>query len=155
MTNYEKIDNRFSYTKQRKLINGRTTGCNKCVGYCNYCNHRGFLNIELQAEHNCIEKQCFHYIPKERTKPKNNAKKDISNEILILANELIKDMDGVKLIRANSKNINSYEIYYITLTNDYSFSKCVDILNETQKIKAEFLRLNYDFDTCVKLFMAS
>ena len=49
----------------RKCINGKFTGCGKCVGYCSYQIHPGFLTRELRKEHDCIKKGCYYYQSKK------------------------------------------------------------------------------------------
>ena len=51
---------------ERKCINGRVTGSNKCVGYCQYEEHPGFLTKELRRQHDCIKKKCCYYIGKSK-----------------------------------------------------------------------------------------
>lgn len=56
-----------SFNHTIKCINGRVTGSNKCVGYCQYEGHPGFLTKELRKQHNCIGKECYYYIQKRKT----------------------------------------------------------------------------------------
>ena len=48
----------------RRCINGKTTGCGNCVGYCKYNGHPGYLTRELRKQHDCVKKGCNYYIPK-------------------------------------------------------------------------------------------
>ena len=48
-------------------MDGRVYGCSKCVGYCRYYGHPGFLTGKLRQEHDCLGKGCAHYVPKERS----------------------------------------------------------------------------------------
>ena len=48
----------------RRCIDNSITGSNKCVGYCQYDGHPGFLTKDLLKQHNCIEKECYHFIAK-------------------------------------------------------------------------------------------
>jgi len=50
----------------RRCIDGRITGSGKCVGYCEYEGHPGYLTKELRKHHDCINKSCHHYYPKEK-----------------------------------------------------------------------------------------
>ncbi len=50
----------------RRCIDGKTTGCGNCVGYCQYREHPGYLTKELRKKHNCIKKGCRYYLPKEK-----------------------------------------------------------------------------------------
>ncbi len=49
----------------RKCIDNRIVGSNKCVGYCSFEEHRGFLTQKLRKKHNCIKKKCHYYIQKK------------------------------------------------------------------------------------------
>ena len=49
----------------RRCIDGRFTGSNKCVGYCDCYLHRGYLTKELRKQHNCLVKECGHYVSKK------------------------------------------------------------------------------------------
>lgn len=59
-------DNYQSNPHHRRCIDGKITGCGKCVGYCNYDGHPGYLTKELRKEHDCIKKGCNYYISKCR-----------------------------------------------------------------------------------------
>ena len=50
----------------RRCIDGSHTGCNRCVGYCTYYEHRGFLTKELRKQHDCLKKGCRYYVNKEK-----------------------------------------------------------------------------------------
>ncbi len=50
----------------RRTIDGKTVGCSKCVGYCSYDEHTGFLTQKLRKQHNCIKKRCDYYIGKKK-----------------------------------------------------------------------------------------
>lgn len=49
-----------------RCINGTKTGENKCVGYCNYAGHPGYLTKKQRKEHNCIRKNCYYYEAKTK-----------------------------------------------------------------------------------------
>ncbi len=50
----------------RRAIDGRIIGSCKCVGYCDYDGHPGFLNEKLRKKHDCIKKNCLYYIAKPK-----------------------------------------------------------------------------------------
>lgn len=57
------------YEKHERLcIDNSITGCNRCVGYCQYNEHPGFFTGKLHKQHNCIGKQSFHYVAKPKKK---------------------------------------------------------------------------------------
>lgn len=64
-TKYQQLEAQYGKGYDRRLIDGRITGCGKCVGFCQYHNHSGFLTKEQRKEHDCLRKQCFYYVPKQ------------------------------------------------------------------------------------------
>jgi len=61
---YHQMERRHGRGHDRQLINGRITGCGKCVGYCRFDEHAGFLTKELRQSHDCLGKQCRYYLSK-------------------------------------------------------------------------------------------
>ena len=61
---YSDCERSYGEGHNRRCIDGRMTGSGKCVGYCRYDGHPGFLTREQRKEHNCIQKECFYYLPK-------------------------------------------------------------------------------------------
>ena len=64
---YSYLEKKQTSPHRRRCINGQITGCGKCVGYCTFCEHPGYLTKELRKEHNCIKKNCHYYQAKEKT----------------------------------------------------------------------------------------
>ena len=64
---YSYFDNKQKQTHNRRTIDGSITGCGKCVGYCQFSEHSGFLTREQRKEHNCIGKGCHYYLSKPKT----------------------------------------------------------------------------------------
>ena len=60
----------------RQCIDGSITGSNKCVGFCSYYGHSGFLTADLRRQHDCLGKQCTNYIPKHKNKKKERSVKE-------------------------------------------------------------------------------
>lgn len=46
---YSSLDRKQNHTHNRRTIDGSITGCGKCVGYCQFSDHSGFLTKEQQA----------------------------------------------------------------------------------------------------------
>ncbi len=65
---YLLLEKREGVRHERRLINGKVTGCGNCVGYCRFEEHAGFLTREQRREHDCLGKQCRYYLgkPKKR-----------------------------------------------------------------------------------------
>lgn len=61
-TAYQQMESLYGSGNNRRLIDGKITGCGKCVGYCRFEKHPGFLTRMQRKEHNCLGKRCFYYI---------------------------------------------------------------------------------------------
>ena len=70
---YSAYESQLKTPHHRKCIDGTITGCGKCVGYCQYQEHPGFLTKDLRKEHNCIKKGCYYYLPKVKRVEKVNS----------------------------------------------------------------------------------
>lgn len=159
---YSTNQNRYAqYEKQnhskhnRRCIDGTVTGCNKCVGYCQYRGHPGFLTAKQRLEHDCIGKQCFYYIPKppkEKEMPKHFV--DLSSTILTMVHRAMIEDGGVRVIRVENTEFNQYKAFYITITNEFEFEKYSSQIQSELDIELNFVKLNYDFDKCVALLCA-
>lgn len=62
---YEQFEKRCK-NHERRCIDGRLTGSNKCVGYCKFEGHPGFLTKELRKRYNCLGKGCNYYVGKPK-----------------------------------------------------------------------------------------
>ncbi len=71
-TTYSSYEAKNTTPHHRKCIDGKVTGSGNCVGYCQYCQHPGYLTKELRKEHNCIKKGCNYYLPKEKPAIQHN-----------------------------------------------------------------------------------
>lgn len=63
---YRQMESMQVSPHKRKCIDGKVTGSGKCVGYCRFNGHRGYLTSELRKQHNCLGKDCYYYSPKEK-----------------------------------------------------------------------------------------
>lgn len=139
---------------QRRCIDGSIVGCVKCVGYCQYREHPGFLTEEQRKTHNCVGKGCNYYLQKPR-REKDEKAKDLSREILAFAKSHLSIDSGSLPLRVElSKQYGVYQIDYIAITNDCCFENLLSAIRQKFHVEAEFIRLNYDFDRCVALFCA-
>ncbi len=58
-----------------RCIDGSSTSCGKCIAYCKYSGHEGFLTRELRKKHDCLGKRCDYYLPKPKKMQKNICKR--------------------------------------------------------------------------------
>ena len=63
---YQLAERKFGDSHDRRLIDGTITSCGKCVGYCMFQDHPGFLTKQQRQAHNCITKQCMYYAAKPK-----------------------------------------------------------------------------------------
>ena len=146
---YAYYDGLYSSPHHRRCIDGSITGSSKCVGYCEYSEHKGFLSEKLRNERNCIEKGCYYYLPKQqcqRPKTKDSRPK----EVISIASEVLSSIEGLKILRAD-KSANGWILKYITISNSYSigaFEKSIsEAIGETVIMKD----LNYGFEAAAKM----
>ncbi len=136
----------------RRCINGKITGCGNCVGYCQYEEHPGFLTEELRRKHNCIGKECYHFIPKP-LKEKNKNKCRFQNTYLNEINCCLQQFEGLKVLSVNETN-DGLLLRYITITNGYSLEKLSGLLTKKLGCNIDWEKLDYSFDVCTKLLFS-
>ena len=150
---FEKYNSPSEYT--RRCINGKTIGCNKCVGYCQYEGHPGFLTKEQRQQHDCIGKECRYYVAKpKKQRCEVRTFKEKINAVLEFAQSIIDINSGVKVIRVEAEEDKSYKAYFVAITNDFRFETCYRAFHAAFNADIVFVRLNYDFDTCAALICA-
>jgi len=160
---YSTADSRYEqYEKQcrskydRRCIDNSITGCNRCVGYCQYAEHPGFLTEELRKQHNCIGKQCFHYVAKPK---KKNAPQlivvDLTSSILAVARKVMCQNEFARVLRVENIEFKKYNAYYVSITNECNFDRYSSQIKDELGVDVDFINLNYDFDKCVALLYAN
>jgi hypothetical protein len=148
---YQSYDSRHKSAHSRKCIDGTITGSSKCVGYCEYECHPGFLTEKLREKHRCLEKKCIYYIPKQKNNVHNIAKKDNDQEhILALSASVTSNMEGMKVMRANRNKDGGWTIFYISIS-EYFFDAATRILEENTGSRVKFVNLEYRFDIAADL----
>jgi len=148
---YSYYDKKQGSDRNRRCIDGSITGCGKCVGYCQYPEHSGFLTEEQRKEHDCIGKGCFYYLPKPKAEKPQPKTKDISDEIVKRASEVISGLEGIKIISAEKEIQGGWKLKYVTLTNDYSISAIEKRISSAIGQETTMQKLNCDYDTAVRL----
>lgn len=48
----------------RRCIDGHITGSNKCIGYCTFSQHTGFITEKIALKKSCREHGCWYFIAK-------------------------------------------------------------------------------------------
>ena len=161
-TVYSTVESRYEqYEKQcrskydRRCIDNTVTGCNKCVGYCQYEEHPGFLTEKLRQEHNCIGKQCFHYVAKPKEKNTPQLIVDLTSSILSMVHQVMCQNEYARVIRVENAEFRKYNAYYVSITNECKFDRYSSQIKDELGVDVNFINLNYDFDKCVALLCAT
>ena len=154
MTKYEYYESVSPSNINRRCINGRITGSGKCVGYCAYNGHPGFLTKNLRKEHNCIGKGCFYYIAKERTESEI-AVTYIDHSLFILeeVRKHLKYSDSIYPVKVKRNSFDNYSVCYVTISSERIPDRLPKKLSDDFGVNVNFERLNYDFDKCYELIM--
>ena len=129
----------------------------RCVGYCEFDGHSGYLTEKLRNRHDCLQKNCRYYVPKTySSSPKNDksSERKISSEILRFAREELAEEEAVYAVRAELVK-ETWCIFYFTITNDYDLSEATADIRAAFGIDVEFKRLNYSFDVCENVLLNS
>ncbi len=148
---YSYYDSHYCNTYSRRCIDGSTAGCSKCVGYCQYEGHEGFLTEKQRKAHNCIEKACFYYLPKPKTI--RERKQNIS-DIGDLVATLLSRFEGLRPMRIEEEQSGVCLIKYITITNAYVISEIEHEVSQALGKTAKMVKLDYDFDRVTQLLLA-
>jgi hypothetical protein len=155
MTIYEEYEKAYGKKHNRKTISGKIVGSSKCVGFCKYSEHAGFLTQQNRKEHNCIGKRCNYYVPKEKTNYTNNiiiSAPNYSNDILTLARALSKD-DAIFIAKVNRNSLFEYSIEFFSLTNENILDKYTKAIRDYFGVEIELKQKDYDYDVCIRLML--
>lgn len=148
---YEQYESECDSRYNRRCIDNTIVGCSRCVGYCKYNGHSGFLTNELRKKHNCIEKQCIYYVEKPVKKSSLQLNIDLTSSVLSMAHKLMKNNEYTRVIRVESISLKTYNAYYVSITNECNFNEYTIQIKNELGVDVNFVNLQYDFDKCVKL----
>ncbi len=149
---YQKYIEKSPSKHEMKCIDGRITGCGKCVAYCQYIGHNGFLTEKLMKSHKCIEKKCDYFVVKPgKKKLDDDDLKNSYDELLNIADKLTEKYEGLKFIKADLIGLNTRKLSYITISNEYPLQRIKNDIEERTGYTIMLEKLNYSFENCVKL----
>ena len=137
---------------ERKSIDGTAVYSNKCVGYCKFSEHSGFLTEKQFRQHNCIGKNCEHYLPKIKIKAKGSRIKASSAFDVNELNAAIKNYEGIRIIKAESDFRGNITAYYAAISNYDIKSLEKEIFLKTN-VKVTLVKLSYSFENSVEAVM--
>lgn len=155
MTTYEKLEKAYGNNHNRKTISGQIVGSNRCVGYCKFKEHAGFLTQQNRKEHNCIGKGCNYYVPKEKTNYTKSiviSAPDYCDDILKLAQSLTKD-DAVFITKVIRNGLFEYSIEFFSITNERVIEKHIEAISDYFGVEINLKQKNYDYEICVNLML--
>lgn len=152
---YEQYEKRYCSKYDRRCIDNTVTGCNKCVGYCQYEEHPGFLTEELRKKRNCIGKQCFHYVAKPKKKKTPQLIVDLTSSILAVVRKAMSQNEFARVLRVENAEFKRYNAYYVTISSECVFDGYATQIKNELGVEVDFINLNYDFDKCVALLCAN
>lgn len=150
---YTYYDSRYPNTYSRRCIDGSTVGCNKCVGYCQYEGHEGFLTEKHRKAHDCLGKECFHYLPKPRAE--RRAKMDTCTTATLKDGvaEILTKFEGLRPMHIELDTAGICLIEYITISNAYIIPEIEREISNLLGKPAKMVKLDYDFDRVVQLLL--
>lgn len=147
--NYLYYEKQQKNSHNRRCIDGRIIGSSKCVGYCKCEEHSGYLTKKHMKDHNCIKKECFHYLPKIKEKiEKDNISAD---DIVKTASKVLCGYEGVRITRASKEINGGWILRYATITNEYKIPEMERMIEDVIGEVVTLVKLNCDFDLSAKL----
>lgn len=137
-----------------RCIDGSIHGCSKCVGYCSYDGHTGFLTTKMQEEHDCIGKKCFYHFSKpEVPKRRREDNRSLPRKILSIAQAETATMEGLRVIRV-SMGPNARCIVHYAAIAEYDMTPVQEAIAESSEYPVCMKQIPCDFDTAVTLIMS-
>ncbi len=154
MNTYSFFEKKCASPHRRRCIDKTVTGSNKCVGYCQYGGHPGFLTEELRKAHDCIRKGCLYYVEKEKQRQiKWSCVGDSAKALLKIAAEKTENYEGMRIMRAQQKDKCKWVLKYITISSTYPFESIAKTIAEATGYQIILEKLHYGFDVCAKILL--
>ena len=152
---YAYYDRQCRSSHDRQCIDGSITGCGKCVGFCQYAEHQGFLTEKHRRKHNCLGKGCFYYLPKPLQKKRKRCLSEDSSAIIRTVTAELSPLEGLRPMRTTRDPNGGWFVQYVTITNDYPIAAIEQSLTLSIGEPITMVKLNYDFETAAKLIFAT
>lgn len=150
---YREIKNKTLRNYNLRCIDGSVHGCSKCVGYCSYDGHSGFLTAEQQAGHQCIEKGCFYYHPKPATpKRTHDNSSSLLQKVFSIAQVATAEMEGLRVIRVEPGPSAGYTVYYVAIAKYDILPVAKEVTTATER-QIIMQQIPCNFDVAVSLVM--
>ena len=151
---YREVERETIRNFNLRCIDGSLHGCGRCMGYCAYDGHAGFLSAELQDEHQCIEKGCFYHSskPKARRSLHDN-RKLLQRRILLTAQDATAAMEGLCVIRVAIEPDAICVVYYAAIAQ-YDVAPIAEAIAASTGYQVTMKQIPCDFDVAVALVMS-
>lgn len=148
---YRDVEQQTMQNHNLRCIDGSLHSCSKCTGLCSYSGHPGFLTAKLEAQHDCLNKNCCHYTAKTKTSKPKKPKSD-NARILSAAKGYVDALEGVAVVSA-AKDGDGWRIHYVTISNGYDIASVARRMSDEMGCDISFIGLNYPFEVCAELVM--
>lgn len=153
-SSYKEIESQMVRNFNLRCIDGSIHGCGKCVGYCSYEGHSGFLTAKMQAEHKCKEKGCFYHYPKPATRRKaQKVPRSTEKAILRAAQAATADLEGLRVVRVAEVPGNGYAVFYAAIAQ-YNIEVIAEAIKESTNYEICMKLIQCDFDVAVSLILS-
>lgn len=151
---YREIEKKTIRNFNLRCIDGSVHGCGRCVGYCSYDGHAGFLTPELQKTHQCIEKGCYYHYPKPAAQKRSHDNNRASQKrILSIAQAATATMEGLRVIRVSIEPNTRCIVYYAAIA-EYDISSVADEIAADTEFQICMKQIPCDFNAAVALVMS-
>lgn len=151
---YREVEKRTIKNFNLRCIDGSIHGCNKCVGYCSYEGHAGFLTSEMQKKHQCIEKGCFYHYPKPAVKKRSHDdSRTFQKKVFLIAQAATAAMEGLRVIRVSAETSTSYVVYYAAIAK-YDISSVIEAITARTECQICMKQIQCDFNVAATLVMS-
>ncbi len=149
---YRYYERRSGFGHERKCMDGRITGCGKCVGYCTFSGHPGFLTGTQRSNHQCLEKECHYYVGKPRTEESDRNQNPPVRELLLEeARKMTENMEGIRVLSADPAGQEEYVIRYAAISNCYPIRGIEKELTDRFGFRVSMTQIRCDFDRSAAL----
>ncbi len=126
---YAYYENKSHDKYARRSIDGSTIGCSKCVGYCRFEGHEGFLSKKQRQSHDCLGKECFYYIPKTKEIKDKHVKAKVNFDSCV--DDVLSAFEGIRSMKVEQDENGTYIVKYISITAAHSISDIENRLSES------------------------
>lgn len=151
---YREIEKKTIRNFNLRCIDGSIHGCGRCVGYCSYDGHAGFLTPEMQKEHRCMEKGCYYHYPKPAAPKKSyDANRALQKKILSIVQTATAAMEGLRVIRVALESDANCVVYYVAIA-EYDVSSVENEISANTAHQIHMKQIPCDFNVAAALVMA-